>query len=203
MEKKEKKRKKEKTAEEIQKEKEFKERMEREAKSFALRMKELREKKADKENRIITPSTASEEIGIHVNALNNYEYDRFPQIEQLVKIKEYYGVSFDRLLGLSELDSADEKYKAIHEVTGFLDENIDFVKNLKSDNPDLSYLLNCILREDTLLKEFLSHIQNLILKLLNSSCDDIEETREYEIYRITNITKAMVEKLVEQNIKGH
>ncbi len=203
MEKKEKKRKKEKTAEEIQKEKEFKERMEREAKSFALRMKELREKKADKENRIITPSTASEEIGIHVNALNNYEYDRFPQIEQLVKIKEYYGVSFDRLLGLSELDSADEKYKAIHEVTGFLDENINFVKNLKSDNPDLSYLLNCILREDTLLKEFLSHIQNLILKLLNSSCDDIEETREYEIYRITNITKAMIEKLVEQNIKGH
>lgn len=199
----EKKRKKEKTEEEIQKEKEFKERMERDAKLFGKRMIALRKEKADKEHRTITPTTASEEIGIHVNALNNYEYDRFPQIEQLVKIKEYYGVSFDRLLGLSELDSADEKYKAIHEVTGFLDENIDFVKNLKSDNPDLSYLLNCILREDTLLKEFLSHIQNLILKLLNSSCDDIEETREYEIYRITNITKAMVEKLVEQNIKEH
>ena len=178
--------------------------MEREAKSFALRMKELREKKADKEDRTITPSTASEEIGIHVNALNNYEYDRFPQIEQLIKIREYYNVSFDFLLrGVEEIQSPDEKYKAIHEVTGFLDENIDFVKNLKSDNPDLSYLLNCILREDTLLKEFLSHIQDLILKLLNSSCDDIEETREYEIYRITNITKAMVEKLVEQNIKGH
>lgn len=199
----EKKRKKEKTEEEIQKEKEFKERMERDAKLFGKRMIALRKEKADKEDRTITPSTASEEIGIHVNALNNYEYDRFPQIEQLVKIKEYYGVSFDRLLGLSELDSSDEKYKAIHEVTGFLDENIDFVKNLKSDNPDLSYLLNCILREDTLLKEFLSHIQDLILKLLNSSCDDIEETREYEIYRITNITKTMVEKLVEQNIKGH
>lgn len=202
MEKKEKKGKKEKTEEEKLKEELFKKRMEKEAKLFGTRMVKLREERAEKDERKITPAIASDEIGIHVNALNNYEYDRFPQIEQLIKIKEYYKVSYDYLLGSSDLQSTDENYKTVHDICGFLDENIDYIKHLKSNEPELSYLLNSLLTEDALLTEFLSIIKDYIFKLLNSSNDDTKEIKEYELYRITIIAKEMVEKLVEKNIKG-
>ena len=179
-----------------------KEKMKIEAKRFGKRMVELREEKAKKENRKITPTIASEEIEIHVNALNNYEYDRFPQIEQLMKIQKYYNVSFDYLLGASTLQSTDKDYKTINEVIGFLDENIDYVKNLKCNDPELNYLLNCLLKEDTLFTEFLSIIKDYILKILSNSHDNTKEIRDYELFRITNVAKDMVEKLVEQNIKS-
>ncbi len=130
MEKKKKKEKKEKTEEEKLKERLFKERMKNEAKLFAERMVKLRKEKAEREKRKITPTIASDEMGIHVNALNNYEYDRFPQIEQLIKIKEYYNVPFDYLLGVSKLLNIDEKYQAVHEFTGLSDEAIENLKEI-------------------------------------------------------------------------
>lgn len=113
-----------------EREKLFKERMEKEVKLFSKRMVELRKTKAKEDGRKITPAIASDEIGIHVNALNNYEYDRFPQVEQLIKIKEYYKVPFDYLLGVSKLLNTDEKYQAVHEFTGLSDEAIENLKEI-------------------------------------------------------------------------
>lgn len=124
---------KEKTEEEKLKEERerlFKERMKNEAKSFGERLVKLRKAKEKETGKKITPAIASNDIGIHVNALNNYEYDRFPQVEQLIKIKEYYKVSFDYLLGVSKLLNTDEKYQAVHEFTGLSDEAIENLKEI-------------------------------------------------------------------------
>ena len=124
---------KEKTEEEKlkeEREKLFKERMKNEAKSFGERLVKLRKAKEKETGEKITPATASKEMRIHVNALNNYEYDRFPQVEQLIKIKEYYKVPFDYLLGVSKLLNTDEKYQAVHEFTGLSDEAIENLKEI-------------------------------------------------------------------------
>ena len=44
----------------------------------------------------------SKELGIHVNTIRSYEsnsLNQIPKIEQLMKIKNYYNVSYEYLLG--------------------------------------------------------------------------------------------------------
>lgn len=46
-------------------------------------------------------------------------------ISSLVKISQYFGVSTDYLLGLSNLKSTDENYKTVHKLTGLSDKAIE------------------------------------------------------------------------------
>lgn len=71
-------------------------------KNFTKAMLKLREEKGIRENRKITPKIASEEMKIGFTTLKNYEDDdrneRLPDIIELKKIKEYYGVPYEYLL---------------------------------------------------------------------------------------------------------
>ena len=108
--------------------------IEKEVKLFAEKMKKLRKEKGEKEARKITIAIASEEMKIHANALSNYEYDRFPQIEQLMRIKEYYNVSTDFLLGYTDIKRPDSDVQAIHEFTALSEPAINFLRHLKESS---------------------------------------------------------------------
>lgn len=59
-------------------------------------------------------------------AINQYKLGvSVPQTEKLVKIAEYYNVSVDYLLGLSDVKSTDPKVKEICEYTGLSEEAIE------------------------------------------------------------------------------
>jgi len=79
---------------------------------FQDRLRKLREEKGFKDNKTLTQRTASLEMGLSENALRNYENDRLPNLESLVKIKRYYKVSYEYLLGESEEKNPNPNYHA-------------------------------------------------------------------------------------------
>ena len=99
-------------------------------KNFTKAMLKLREEKGIKEERKITPSIASKEMGIGFTTLKNYEDDdrneRLPDIIELRKIKKYYGVPYEYLLDGIDNPSqftderAKKNQKAINEIKEIL-----------------------------------------------------------------------------------
>ncbi len=79
---------------------------------FQKRLRTLREKRGFKENRQLTQRNASLEMGLSENALRNYENDRLPNLESLVKIKKYYNVSYEYLLGESNEENPNPNHNA-------------------------------------------------------------------------------------------
>lgn len=67
---------------------------------FGKILVQLREEKEKKIGKKLTQVEASKNIGMGLNTLNTYERGRsLPQIEQLMKIKNYYNVPYEYLLG--------------------------------------------------------------------------------------------------------
>lgn len=79
---------------------------------FQNRLRKLREEKGLKENQQLTQRKASLEMGLSENALRNYENYRLPNLESLIKIKNYYGVSYEYLLCESEEKNPNPNHHA-------------------------------------------------------------------------------------------
>ena len=83
---------------------------------FTKRMRELRIEKGKQENRELTQVAVSKELGIHVNTIRSYEsntLNQIPKIEQLMKIKNYYNVSYEYLLGETDIKSSNSNMQFI------------------------------------------------------------------------------------------
>lgn len=66
--------------------------------SFGRRLKELRTEKRESQKNV------ARKIGISVNAISQYESNaRFPNEEILKRLCEYYNISSDYLLGLTDV----------------------------------------------------------------------------------------------------
>lgn len=67
----------------------------------------------------------AEHLGCSPQAINQYKMGTsVPQLEKLVKIAQYYNVSTDYLLGLSDVATTDPKIKEICEYTGLSEEAV-------------------------------------------------------------------------------
>lgn len=111
---------------------------------FVKRFKALldtkREEKTDKE--------ISEEIGITQQSLINY-CDRIPDLEQLIKIKNYFDVSLEYLVG----ESNNKQYidYSLGDKFGLSDETIHNLKEyVENGNEDLTYTINLLLGDECL-----------------------------------------------------
>ncbi len=111
-------------------------------KNFTKAMLKLREEKGIKEGRKITRQIASAEMGIGFTTLKNYEDDdrneRLPDIIELMKIKEYYEVSYEYLLdGIDNPnqfidEKAKKNQKAINDIKKILNDlNNEEIKRCK------------------------------------------------------------------------
>lgn len=99
-------------------------------KNFGQRLKELRMENNE------TQQEASEIIGIHINTLKNYEKgDRVPNVNELIKIKKHYNVSYEYLLGESDIKSNDMDIKEINRIIGLSEKSIHLLTKgrLKSE----------------------------------------------------------------------
>lgn len=77
------------------------------------RLIKLRQDKEKEVGKKLSKSKVSKEMGLGINTLGLYEIgEKIPDIKQLVKIKNYYNVSYDYLLGVSDNPSPDFKGQA-------------------------------------------------------------------------------------------
>lgn len=130
----------------LQDEKEMKEILKKRRETFNKRIMELRINKGKKENRNLTKDQASKEMGIHTNSLNNYEFDRFPKVDQLIRMKNYYNVSYEYLLEEAENKTPNPDYQVFQKETGLSDRATEVLKQLQNNINDpklneFSYIL--------------------------------------------------------------
>jgi transcriptional regulator with XRE-family HTH domain len=100
--------------------------------SFKERLKSLREKNG------ITPSRLGADMGKSEGAVRNWEAGRsYPDVDLIIKLTEYFNVSADYLLGLTDYKNPAEHEKAVENQTALEEE----IKTLKK-GPDKDALLN-------------------------------------------------------------
>lgn len=120
--------------------------------SFKDRLKSLRGEKSLQE--------VSQDLGISRATLGYYENgDRKPDIEILIKIANYYKVSSDYLLGLTNVTSTEIEDRMISEKTGLCEDSLQALYKLKnSTHYDLSLEIATL--------NFLLADENNLLRLL-------------------------------------
>lgn len=158
---------------------------------FNEHMRDLREEKGKKEKRDLTIKIASEEMGIHYNTLSNYEYDRYPKVEELIKIKKYYNVSIDYLLAETTSKNPKADYGLLQKETSLTDEAIESLKNLTNIKNRATYskenhmlLLKAIniLLENELEYHFFENIASYLWHDFGDDTIDIEEKNTGNTY---------------------
>lgn len=110
---------------------------------FSKRLKELRTERGE------TQQVACNEIGIHINTLKNYENgERLPNLGEFLRIKDHYGVSFEYLIGESDIKSNDISFKEINKITGLSEKSINVLSKRVQINGNRLKILNYIIENE-------------------------------------------------------
>jgi Predicted transcriptional regulators len=107
---------------------------------FSIRLKELRDDK------MISQKDFAKIIGVAQSTYALYETrKREPALDVLIKIAQYFNVTTDYLLGLSEGATIENEF--IYQDTALNNESIFFLKQLK-DRPEYSKIFNDLINTD-------------------------------------------------------
>lgn len=110
---------------------------------FSKRLKELRTERGE------TQQVACSEIDIHINTLKNYENgERLPNLGEFLRIKDHYGVSFEYLIGESDIKSNDISFKEINKITGLSEKSINVLSKRVQINGNRLKILNYIIENE-------------------------------------------------------
>ena len=110
---------------------------------FSKRLKELRTERGE------TQQVARKEIDIHINTLKNYENgERLPNLGEFLRIKDHYGVSFEYLIGESDIKSNDISFKEINKITGLSEKSINVLSKRVQINGNRLKILNYIIENE-------------------------------------------------------
>ena len=175
---------------------------------FGERLYNLRINKGLKESRDITQELASEEMMIHVNSLRKYETSKpvsIPKLEQLSKIRNYYEVSYEYLLGETNNKQPREDYKLMQKETALSDEAIEMLKQLiimkSKEDPSLQCHYDLIFKT---INYFLANEQHLgFFENIGRFIWEDYEASESPIKNNKDLAKLSNEKLrrIEGNLK--
>ncbi|KAF5077565.1 helix-turn-helix protein [anaerobic digester metagenome] len=100
------------------------------------------------------------ELGIPSGSLSKYQNDAAePGINNLYKIAEYFNVSTDYLLGLSNVKSFDLDIKAISEKTGLSDDAVQILANFSTEKKDIVNIINFLIELEKPWLEFNQFIE--------------------------------------------
>ena len=110
---------------------------------FSKRLKELRTERGE------TQQVACNEIDKHINTLKNYENgERLPNLGEFLRIKDHYGVSFEYLIGESDIKSNDISFKEINKITGLSEKSINVLSKRVQINGNRLKILNYIIENE-------------------------------------------------------
>ena len=125
--------------------------------SFATRLKSLREEKE------LNQGQLAKELGISRGSVSFYENgDRIPDIETFDKICSFFNVSYDYLLGKSDLKNSSIEIKAIREYTHLTDENIELLHKFAFERGYLLDILNDFIRAVIYNDDYLGNIEDFL-----------------------------------------
>ena len=80
--------------------------------------------------REVSQQKAADEMGIKRETLRNWELGkREPKTKDIIKLSNYYGVSSDYLLGLSDIKSTEKNIQTACEVTGLAESAIESLRS--------------------------------------------------------------------------
>ena len=122
---------------------------------FATRLKALRERNG------LNQGQLAKKLGISRGSISFYENgDRVPDIETFDMICDFFNVSYDYLLGKSELAENNIEVKAIREYTHLTDENINNLHEIKEE--DRKQIINDFIFALLKNRSFITEIQHYI-----------------------------------------
>lgn len=102
-------------------------------------------------------------LGVTDNTVSYYVNGaRMPNVEQIIKIAEYFDTTTDYLLGVSNLKTADTDLKAVCEYTGLSVEAVSKIRDIKASDGTHMQTLNAFL-SDIGLTVLLINIEHYIL----------------------------------------
>lgn len=118
---------------------------------FAERLRQLRLRRSE------SLHITAEAVGVTAQSLSLYEKgQRTINIDLLKRLAEYFGVSADYLIGLSDTAALDTDMKAVCEFTGLTEESIENIVNNLSERGEPEELRDDMQRVNHILNEFLS-----------------------------------------------
>lgn len=95
---------------------------------FAERLRQLRLRRSE------SLHTTAEAVGVTAQSLSLYEKgQRTINIDLLKRLAEYFGVSADYLIGLSDTAALDTDMKAVCEYTGLNEKTVSKIKSIESE----------------------------------------------------------------------
>lgn len=118
-----------------------------------------------------TATELKDYLGVSIQAINQYKQGTaYPKTENLIKIADYFGISVDYLLNLTDVPNRDTSIQSVNSVTGLSVGAICKLHDLKEKNPSFSLLISAII-EDSNFEYFLSIIEELVEKSGDAQID--------------------------------
>lgn len=129
---------------------------------FKIRLRELRGSKSQLE--------VAKALNISRSALSYYESgERVPDINVLYSIANYYGVSADYLLGITDIAKPDMDTAAISQKTGLSKRSIEYLERLKTNDKTI-----CIPEECNFIYRYLQlQVINILIGGTSNILDEI------------------------------
>lgn len=124
---------------------------------FSKRLKELRTERGE------TQQVACKEIDIHINTLKNYENgERLPNLGEFLRIKDHYGVSFEYLIGESDIKNPDITLQEVGKITGLSQNAITCLNKSDRLNKKRVNIINFLIEHENKYK-FISTLEAFLM----------------------------------------
>lgn len=81
---------------------------------------------------ISDPKGLAKHLNVSIQAINQYKQGTaFPKVENLIKIADYYNISLDYLIGITDTKSRNTTLQAVCDYTGLSENSVEYLHNLK------------------------------------------------------------------------
>lgn len=151
---------------------------------------------------ITDPAALKDYLGCTVQAINQYKQGTaFPKTENLIKIADYYQVSVDYLLGITDVQQRDTSLQSVNMLTGLSVGAICKLKDIKDKDRALSDVISVLIENRNC--EYLLALVRFILEHPSEENGNLLELniegQPMRIYEI-NLVKALLQTRIIENL---
>ena len=150
-----------------------------------------------------TANRLKDHLGVSIQAINQYKQGTaYPKTENLIKIADYFYISVDYLLGLTDTPNRDTRIQAVHDVTGLSEGAIVKLHDMNEKNAKTSFLdIISLLIENSNAEFILAIISSLVSCIETDTGKDlisvtIDGKDEY-LYKETHLKMLLQIKMME------
>lgn len=146
------------------------------------------------------PVALAKYLDCSVQAVNQYKQgSSFPKTENLLKIADYYHISVDYLVGITDVPNRDTNLQSINMLTGLSVDAICKLNSIKDNNASFSDIIS-ILIEDSNFEYFISLVQFILEHNHEENLIEIDmQGTPMKIYDI-NLIKALFQTRIIENL---